>query len=90
MGRSIFCVKAPIHKGHIKLANFKASKDKLDYVFVLTPEGIAYRTQLAAGFIKRKMSEFEAIQAELEQLRGEFEEDVIGQSRLQGEQKLIE
>jgi hypothetical protein len=55
--------------GHIKLANFKASKNKLVYVYVLTPEGIAHRTQLAAAFIRRKVAEFEAIQAELERLR---------------------
>ena len=74
LGAINFCVKALIDKGHIKLANFKASKNKLGYVYVLTPEGIAHRAQLAAGFIKRKMAEFEAIQAELEQLRREFAE----------------
>lgn len=70
-----FCVKALIVKGHIKLANFKASKNKLGYVYILTPEGITHRAQLAAGFLKRKMAEFEAIQAELEELRGEFADD---------------
>ncbi len=75
LGAINFCVKALIDKGHIKLANFKASKHKLGYVYVLTPEGIAHRAQLATGFIKRKMAEFEAIQAELEQLRGEFADD---------------
>lgn len=75
LGAINFCVKALIDKGHIKLANFKASKNKLGYVYVLTPEGLAHRAQLAAGFIKRKLAEFEAIQAELEQLRGEFTED---------------
>lgn len=78
LGAINFCVKALIDKGHIKLSNFKASKNKLGYVYVLTPEGIAHRAQLAAGFIKRKMAEFEAIQAELEQLRGEFAEDPAG------------
>lgn len=78
LGSINFCVKALIDKGHIKLANFKASKNKLGYVYVLTPEGIAHRTQLAAGFIKRKMAEFEAIQAQLEQLQGEFADDLSG------------
>jgi len=72
LGAINFCVKALIGKGHIKLANFKASKNKLGYVYVLTPEGISHRTQLAAGFIERKMAEYEAIRAELEKLRGEF------------------
>ena len=81
LGAVNFCVKALIDKGHIKLANFKASKNKLGYVYVLTPEGIAHRAKLAAGFIKRKMAEFEAIQAELDQLRGEFADDPAGLAR---------
>ena len=81
LGAINFCVKALIDKGHIKLANFKASKNKLGYVYVLTPEGIAHRAQLAAGFIERKMAEFAAIQAELDQLRGEFAEDPAGLAR---------
>lgn len=72
LGAINYCVKALINKGHIKLANFKASKNKLGYVYVLTPEGIAHRAQLAAGFIKRKIAEFEAITAEIEQLRAEL------------------
>lgn len=75
LGAINFCIKALVDKGHLKLANFKASKNKLGYVYILTPEGIAHRAHLAAGFIKRKMSEFEAIQAELAQLRAEFAED---------------
>lgn len=76
LGAINFCVKALIDKGHIKLANFKASKNKLGYVYVLTPEGIAHRTQLAVRFINRKMAEFEAIQAELDELRGAFAGDL--------------
>lgn len=75
LGAINFCVKALIDKGHIKLDNFRASKNKLGYVYVLTPEGVTHRAQLAAGFIKRKMAEFEAIQAELELLRGAFADD---------------
>ena len=78
LGAINFCVKALIDKGQIKLANFKASKNKLGYVYVLTPEGIAHRAQLSAGFIKRKTAEFEAIQAELEQLRDEFANGTAG------------
>lgn len=81
LGAINFCVKALIDKGHIKLANFKASKNKLGYVYALTPEGIANRAQLAAGFIRRKMAEFEAIQAELEQLQGEFADDGSAMAR---------
>ncbi|WP_231627048.1 hypothetical protein [Novosphingobium sp. AAP83] len=68
-------------KGHIKLANFKALKNKLGYVYVSTPKGIGHRAQLAVGFIRRKMVEFEEIQAELEQLIGEFKEAPVNLTR---------
>ncbi len=72
LGAVNFCVKALLDKGHVKLANFKASKNKLGYVYVLTPEGIAHRASLAARFIERKMAEYDAIQAELEELKSEL------------------
>lgn len=81
VGAVNFCVRALIEKGFVKLANFRASKNKLGYVYVLTPEGVAHRAQLASGFIRRKMAEFAAIQAELEQLRGEFTDGSEGPAR---------
>ena len=78
LGAINFCVTALIDKGYIKILNFRASKNKLGYVYVLTPEGVSHRAQLAAGFIRRKMGEFEAIQDELKQLQGEFGADCAG------------
>jgi EPS-associated MarR family transcriptional regulator len=72
LGGVNFCVNALIDKGHLKLANFKASKNKLGYVYVLTPAGFAHRAGLAADFIGRKLAEYDAIQAELAQLQAEF------------------
>lgn len=72
LGAVNYCVRALIDKGHLKLANFRAAKNKLGYVYVLTPKGIEHRASLAVRFIKRKMAEYEAIRAELEQLQDEF------------------
>jgi EPS-associated MarR family transcriptional regulator len=81
LGAINFCVKALISKGYIKLANFKASKNKLGYVYVLTPEGVAHRARLASGFIERKIAEFELIQTELERLRGDRAEEPVSLAR---------
>jgi EPS-associated MarR family transcriptional regulator len=78
LGAINYCLRALLEKGHLKLANFKASKNKLGYVYVLTPEGIAQRAALAAAFIARKRAEYEAIQAELELLHREFGEELPG------------
>jgi EPS-associated MarR family transcriptional regulator len=72
VGAINYCVRALLDKGHVKLANFKASKNKLGYVYVLTPQGIAHRAGLATRFIERKLAEYEATKAELAQLQDEF------------------
>ena len=78
LGAINYCLRALLEKGHLKLANFKASKNKLGYVYVLTPEGITQRAALAGAFIARKRAEYEAIQAELELLASEFGEVLSG------------
>ncbi|MCZ8371093.1 MAG: MarR family EPS-associated transcriptional regulator [Porphyrobacter sp.] len=80
LGAVNYCLRALVEKGHVKLANFRASKNRLGYVYVLTPEGLAHRAQLAAAFIERKRAEYEAIRAELEALEGEFGLDEFGQA----------
>lgn len=72
LGAVNYCLRALIEKGHVKLANFKSSKSKLGYAYVLTPQGLAHRAELAAGFIRRKLAEYEAIRAELDALQREF------------------
>lgn len=75
VGAVNYCVRALVDKGHIKVANFRASKNKLGYVYVLTPEGIAARANLAVRFIERKLVEYNTIKDELDQLRSEFSGD---------------
>jgi EPS-associated MarR family transcriptional regulator len=72
LGAVNYCLRALIEKGHVKLDNFRSSKSKLGYAYVLTPQGIAHRAELAAGFIRRKLAEYEAIRSELEALRREY------------------
>jgi EPS-associated MarR family transcriptional regulator len=78
VGAVNFCVRALIDKGHVKVANFRASKNKLGYMYVLTPEGIAHRASLAVRFIERKLAEYNAIKEELDQLQSEFSDIVPG------------
>ena len=42
-------------------------------MYVLTPGGIARKTELAGRFLKRKMEEYEALSAEIKSLRKEAE-----------------
>lgn len=76
LGGVNYCLRALVAKGHVKIENFQAAKNKLRYVYVLTPEGIAHRAKLAARFIRRKMAEYEAIKAEIESLRLDYGDKV--------------
>lgn len=67
-----YCLKALIDKGWIKVQNFSQSKNKFGYIYVLTPQGIAEKALLASRFLKRKMTEYEQLQSEIEALKVEM------------------
>ena len=71
LGGLNYCLRALMEKGLVKMQNFADSKNKFGYVYVLTPSGIAERTRLTQRFLQRKLSEFEALRAEIESLQRE-------------------
>ena len=46
LGKLNFCLKELKVKGFVKINNFKRSKNKMKYIYVLTPGGIAAKTKL--------------------------------------------
>ena len=54
LGKLNYCMKALKQKGLIKINNFKKNKNKLNYLYVLTPKGIDYRVKLTMRFMKKK------------------------------------
>ena len=71
LGKANYCINALLEKGLIKVQNFKSSKRKLAYAYLLTPAGIAEKAALTERFLKRKMEEYDALKAEIEQLKQE-------------------
>ena len=63
-----YCLKALIEKGWVKMQNFSQAKNKFRYIYILTPQGIAEKAELTAGFLKRKIKEYEALKAEISAL----------------------
>ena len=57
VGKLNYCIKALKSKGMIKINNFKKNPKKINYIYVLTPKGIAEKTQLTLNFMKIKMKE---------------------------------
>ena len=65
LGKLNYCLKALKVKGLIKISNFKKNPNKLNYIYVLTPKGVAEKTKLTLNFMKRKFKEYEELQKEL-------------------------
>jgi len=71
LGKANYCLKALMDKGLVKVRNFRNSKNKLAYAYVLTPSGVAAKASLTGRFLKRKMAEYEVLQKEIEELKRE-------------------
>ena len=65
LGKLNYCLKALKNKGLIKINNFSKNPNKINYIYVLTPKGIAEKTKLTINFMKRKMREYEELKSEI-------------------------
>ncbi|MEN4054162.1 MarR family EPS-associated transcriptional regulator, partial [Sulfurimonas sp. NWX79] len=70
VGKVNYVIKALIEKGLIKAESFFTNKNKNQYKYLLTEEGIKAKIDLTKKFIVRKKSEYEELQRELEYYRG--------------------
>jgi len=71
LGKINYCVRALLDKGWIKATNFKNSKNKLAYVYLLTPSGVDAKARITARFLRRKLAEYDVLKAEIAQLAAE-------------------
>jgi len=65
LGKLNYCLKALQKKGLIKINNFKKNPKKINYIYVLTPSGIAAKTKLTISFMKQKMREYDELKSEM-------------------------
>jgi EPS-associated MarR family transcriptional regulator len=73
LGGVNFCLKALAEKGLIKMGNFARAEKKLGYAYILTPAGVTEKAKLTTRFLKRKLNEYEALKAEIDQLQREVD-----------------
>tara|TARA_B100001121_G_C18369237_1_gene470831 strand:- start:344 stop:640 length:297 start_codon:yes stop_codon:yes gene_type:complete len=66
LGKLNYCIKSLQEKGLVKIENFKRNPNKTNYIYILTPKGIAEKTKLTINFMKRKMKEYDELKKELE------------------------
>ena len=65
LGKLNYCLRALQKKGLIKIENFKKNPKKMNYFYILTPQGIAEKTKLTINFMKRKIKEYDELKKEL-------------------------
>jgi len=65
LGKLNYCLKALKFKGLIKISNFTKNPKKINYIYVLTPKGIAEKTKLTVNFMKKKMQEYDELKRDL-------------------------
>ena len=74
LGKVNYCMKKLIEKGLVKITNFKQNPNKMSYSYILTSRGIEEKTKLTFSFLKRKMTEYEILKKEINELKLETEE----------------
>ena len=71
LGKAHYCLRALISKGLVKAENYRKSSNKLAYLYLLTPTGIAAKADLTRRFLIHKVAEYESLRVEIEGLRRE-------------------
>ncbi|MDD2752189.1 MAG: MarR family EPS-associated transcriptional regulator [Candidatus Omnitrophica bacterium] len=72
LGKINYLINALIDKGVIEAKNFKNSKKKLAYMYMLTPQGIKTKIRLTRMFFEWKIQEYEKLKKEIEDIRKEI------------------
>ena len=69
LGKVNYSLQSLIQKGFVKINNFKNSKHKIQYSYLLTPKGVAEKTKLTIEFLKVKTKEYEVLKEEVERIK---------------------
>lgn len=75
LGKINFLINALIDKGIIEAKNFKNAKNKLAYMYLLTPQGVKTKIQLTQQFFAWKVQEYERLKKEIEDFKKEVAQE---------------
>ena len=71
LGNVNYCLKNLVEKGFVRIDNFRKSKNKTQYSYLLTPKGIEEKAKLTIEFIKIKTQEYNRLKNEIKDLKSE-------------------
>tara|TARA_Y100001958_G_C21147771_1_gene484696 strand:+ start:231 stop:551 length:321 start_codon:yes stop_codon:yes gene_type:complete len=74
LGKLNYCLNELKKKGLVKVKNFKKSRKKLSYLYMLTPSGFTMKKNLTLDFMKKKIKEYDELKKEIENIKRDFNE----------------
>ena len=69
LGSVNFLLKALKEKGLIKWENFSNNPNKLEYLYLLTPQGVLEKAKLTYYLLEKKQVEYELLKKEMDKLQ---------------------
>jgi len=58
LGQINYALKSLMEKGLVKIGNFRKSRHKIGYLYLLTPKGLEVKSRLATKFVVNKLIEY--------------------------------
>lgn len=74
LGKLNYCLNELRKKGFVKVENFKKSKKKLSYLYMLTPSGFTMKKNLTLDFMQKKIQEYDELKKEIKNIKRNFNE----------------
>ena len=64
LGKLNYSLQELKKKGLVKAKKFKKNPNKIGYLYILTPKGIAAKTRVTINFMKQKADEYKQLKSE--------------------------
>ena len=65
VGKVNYCLRELKKRGLVKIKNFKTSKSKINYIYLLTPKGAAEKTRITMRYMKIVSEEYDKLKKDL-------------------------
>jgi EPS-associated MarR family transcriptional regulator len=75
LGQVNYVIRRFLERGLVKVSNFKKNKNKISYIYKLTPKGIETKSKLAVNFVVSRLKEYHHLQERLAERLSECESD---------------
>lgn len=75
LGKTNYVLSELAEKGIIKMKRFKNAPHKTPYTYMLTPHGLEQKAKITVRFLKRKLSEYEIMKAQIKEVAADFKRD---------------